>query len=615
MAGTRRSTRERKAEPEDTAVGAAKKPALSKKTPVKEPALSKTPVKKHAAKKNEKLTASSTPAKKLAFRKTPAKKRGEAAVTVTPTKKSRPTTATTSVLLGAPNDVVAAPAPKRMVKSHPVDPDIAIQCQRPADYQVVQSSTDNGLWFDAVLNQCNISGNNNKYYRLQMVKSGANDNYFVWFRWGRVGESSRASSSTWSGPYSSEPAAEKVFSKKYYDKSGNVFGAENFVEKKGKYAPVEVDNDVDVGDEFQAQRPAVHEEISYLKSALDPKTKALVEVLFSKEMRNEALSSFNLDLRKLPLGVPSKSQIQHGVSILSEIEDKLSGSTSSSTFEELSSRFYTAIPHSFGRSRPPVVASTEALQSRYDMCNILLDMYETTATISRIERETRATTMKFLPNPIDQHYNSLQADLVSVEASSEESRLIRLYFDTTKASGSRARLLDIWSVNRLNEAQRFAAFDKVDNRRLLWHGTNIAVVAPIITCGLRIMPHSGGRVGAGIYLANLQQKSAQYTSGYGRKFACMFLCEAPLGKQHEVDRDGPHASGLRKAPNGFDSVHAVGCYRPTIWAPLKLDGKAVAVPSSAPVPSGVQSAFSHDEFLVYNESQVRLRYVVTVELS
>ena len=56
--------------------------------------------------------------------------------------------------------------------------------------------------------------------------------------------------------------------------------------------------------------------------------------------------------------------------------------------------------------------------------------------------------------------------------------------------------------------------------------------------GLSIMPHSGGHVGSGIYFAGMQEKSAQYSSGYGGKFACMFLCEAPHGKQHIVD-SGP----------------------------------------------------------------------------
>ena len=57
---------------------------------------------------------------------------------------------------------------------------------------------------------------------------------------------------------------------------------------------------------------------------------------------------------------------------------------------------------------------------------------------------------------------------------------------------------------------RFAAHDDLDNRKLLWHGTSVAVVAAILKSGLRIMPHSGGRVGKGIYFASENSKSAGY---------------------------------------------------------------------------------------------------------
>lgn len=61
-----------------------------------------------------------------------------------------------------------------------------------------------------------------------------------------------------------------------------------------------------------------------------------------------------------------------------------------------------------------------------------------------------------------------------------------------------------------SQGERFGENDDLGNRRLLWHGTNIAVVAAILKSGLRIMPHSGGRVGCGIYFASENSKSAGY---------------------------------------------------------------------------------------------------------
>jgi len=57
---------------------------------------------------------------------------------------------------------------------------------------------------------------------------------------------------------------------------------------------------------------------------------------------------------------------------------------------------------------------------------------------------------------------------------------------------------------------RFAANKHIEHRKLLWHGTNVAVIAAILKSGLRIMPHSGGRVGKGIYFASENAKSACY---------------------------------------------------------------------------------------------------------
>ncbi len=62
----------------------------------------------------------------------------------------------------------------------------------------------------------------------------------------------------------------------------------------------------------------------------------------------------------------------------------------------------------------------------------------------------------------------------------------------------------------LLQLDRFNAHKNINERKLLWHGTNVAVVAAILKSGLRIMPHSGGRVGAGIYFASENSKSAGY---------------------------------------------------------------------------------------------------------
>eukprot|EP01134_Creolimax_fragrantissima_P001491 CFRG1491T1 len=495
--------------------------------------------------------------------------------------------------------------------SRGVDADVSVIGLKASDYEVVMD--ENSDFYDAVLNQCDITGrnNNNKYYKISLYKTKASpEEYSVWCRWGRVGEIQNKTSSSWSGEFDSVDDALPTFEKKFRDKTGNSWNTDDFVPKKGKYQMVEIDDTVVVPDDVHIV--PVADDVEYMPCSVNVKTQLLVEQLFSSEMRSAALSEFDLDLKKLPLGVPSQQQIQRGIDVLDRIKGKLGKSKKGKTtytLQDLSSLFYTTIPHSFGRARPPIIDNAAKLQHRYDMCDILTDMYTTQQSINKIQAVP--LTKKIVPHPTDRHYLSLNATLTPVSSQAKEYNMIEKYFEATKGAHSRAKLLDIWAVDRQGEAKKFDMFKTLQNRRLLWHGTNLAVVAPILTNGLRIMPHSGGRVGKGIYLASLNSKSQSYTSAYGAKFACMFLAEAALGSSYPITKDD---STLTKAPVGHDSVHAVGKVTPNQWVPISLDGNEVSIPQSSPQLSKVDSSFHEDEFLVYSEAQVRIRFMITLKL-
>lgn len=74
------------------------------------------------------------------------------------------------------------------------------------------------------------------------------------------------------------------------------------------------------------------------------------------------------DVKKMPLGKLSKQQIARGFEVLETLEEAIKKPTGGGqSLEELSSRFYTVIPHNFGRSRPPPINSPEILQAKKDM--------------------------------------------------------------------------------------------------------------------------------------------------------------------------------------------------------------------------------------------------------
>lgn len=96
----------------------------------------------------------------------------------------------------------------------------------------------------------------------------------------------------------------------------------------------------------------------------------------------------------------------------------------------------------------------------------------------------------------------------------------------------------------------------------------------------------------------------------------MFLTEAALGQEHHITRDDP---SLTKAPAGCHSVVAKGRTEPDPSQDVKLDleGNAVQVPQGKPVqvPQFQNSSFTQSEYLLYQESQARIRYMLTMRFS
>mgnify|MGYP001796867743 CR=1 FL=1 len=80
-----------------------------------------------------------------------------------------------------------------------------------------------------------------------------------------------------------------------------------------------------------------------------------------------------LDTKKMPLGKISKSQIAKGFDALSELEKALKKSSKKhAELAELSSKFYTVIPHSFGRSVPPVIHTQQMVNDKKEMLLVWL---------------------------------------------------------------------------------------------------------------------------------------------------------------------------------------------------------------------------------------------------
>jgi len=93
-------------------------------------------------------------------------------------------------------------------------------------------------------------------------------------------------------------------------------------------------------------------------------------IMFSVCFSLEVVVVVCTDVKKMPLGKISKSQIAKGFEALEQIEDALNNGRLSQ-LAELSSLFYTLIPHDFGRNRPPTIDDSDTLRRKMDMLMVL----------------------------------------------------------------------------------------------------------------------------------------------------------------------------------------------------------------------------------------------------
>ncbi|XP_029288721.1 protein mono-ADP-ribosyltransferase PARP3-like [Cottoperca gobio] len=464
--------------------------------------------------------------------------------------------------------------------------------------------------YDCMLNQTNIGHNNNKFYVIQVIKG--KNSYYTWNRWGRVGELGQ---SKLSDPFNNPEKAVKDFEKKFKDKTKNNWSdRSNFVFHSGKYTLIEVDGEQDAEVKVDAvDGKSVKVTKNVQACTLDNSTKKLIELIFSNDMFKEAMECMNLDIKKMPLGKLSKIQIAKGFEVLEEIEAAINQKSRRAKMEELSSKFFTAIPHNFGRNRPPTIDDKEIVEKKKEMLMVLADI-ELAQTLKSETEKVQEEMIETVPHPLDQDYNSLKCPLTLMDKDTDTFKIIQKYLKATSDDYHRPKIVNVWDVNRQTEGERFSENDGLENRRLLWHGTNIAVVAAILKSGLRIMPHSGGRVGSGIYFASENRKSAGYVRT-SKKTGVMFLSEVALGKECTITKDN---GSLKKAPAGYDSVVARGNVEPDPSKDvfITLEGKKVSVPQGEPIeqPQFSKSSFSNSEYLIYKESQCRLRYLLELNM-
>lgn len=382
-----------------------------------------------------------------------------------------------------------------------------------------------GIIYDASLNQTNASNNNNKFYKLNILESTSGD-YKTWTRWGRVGEPGQ---SAVLGDGSLADAI-KQYDKKFKDKTGLKWEDRGNDPKPGKYVFVErsyvsdSDDDDDHDEKPQAEAGASRERDGYSppKCTLESPVRSLMELIFNQQYFAATMNSLNYDANKLPLGKLSKATVTRGFQALKNLSELLDDASLATNYnlpvaaatEHLSNLYYSLIPHSFGRDRPPVIVSTHQLKQEIELLESLSDLKDAD-NILKAEKKGSDGDL----HPLDSRFQGLgMQEMTPLLKSSNEFSGINDYLVNTRGDTHQIKytVQDIFRIERQGENERFengGYASMASDRRLLWHGSRATNFGGILGQGLRIAPPEAPVSG---YMFDKGEYSLHFTySGHG----------------------------------------------------------------------------------------------------
>ncbi|XP_045486394.1 poly [ADP-ribose] polymerase [Pieris rapae] len=418
------------------------------------------------------------------------------------------------------------------------------------------------------------------------------------------------------GPTGSEPKhhmkefddlgqAKAFFGDVFFKKTGNLWSQRrNFQKKYGKFDLIKM---ADLS-EREPQRLCLDSQ-----SELPRAVQELMILLFDMNIMNKTIADMDIDTDKMPLGVLSLEQISSGFRILSDLYAIVSeGREDYLRIEELSTRFYTKIPHKGNFKELIMLDKVDLIRSKMYMLD---DLSKTHVSYKILHEE-----MDVKIGLMEQYYLKLKTEIVPLDTDSPEYGTILQYLTNSQSSAHffKLKVDQILKVERTGEAERFEPYAAFSNRKLLWHGSRLSNIAAILLQGLLIAPEgverTGDMFGKGIYFADVVTKSAQYAYATpDHPAAVLLLCRVALGNMKRCTVREP----VTELPQGMNSVWGVGRFQPDPAASeILADG--TEVPLGAIVPNTRDDpdklVLVHNEYIVYDEAQVNLKYLVQLQI-
>ncbi|EAU88494.2 poly(ADP)-ribose polymerase [Coprinopsis cinerea okayama7 len=485
---------------------------------------------------------------------------------------------------------------------------------------------ETGVAWDATLNQTDIGRNNNKFYYCQLLeRDNSPMTYAVFCRWGRVGD--RGQSKMYAESVSL-PAAKSVFDKQMKAKTGKSWAQrKEALGGNKKYAYLERNYDDDDDDEEEettptSNKPGAEDSKPPPKPTIAPELVRLMELIFNSSFMQQTMASMSYDSNKLPLGKLSKDTILRGFNLLKQIGEVIGdpanavqnfseyGNSYQQILSQLSSRYYTVIPHNFGRSVPPVIGDQSMLKREAELVENLIDMKISTEIMTASVKDSDV-------HPVDKQFASLGLnEAIPLDKTSSEYKYLEAYVKKTQGHTHYMKLQveEIFRIRRDSEEARWKEKKwheyENDNRMLLWHGSRTTNFSGILSQGLRIAPPeapvSGYMFDKGIYLADIVSKSANYCyPQISANTGLLLLCEAQLGDPMYESKGADYYAATNSKKSGAIATKGLGRTVPLEWEDASIiheDLEGVQIPKVSSKKDNITGNSSDSGlYLQYNE--------------
>lgn len=291
-------------------------------------------------------------------------------------------------------------------------------------------------------------------------------------------------------------------------------------------------------------------------SKLDETVQGLIKFIFDEKLMEESVVKVGYDIKRMPLGELSKETVLKGYQILRDIEAVLEGK-SKGNLSDLSSDFYTNIPHNFGMKHMSnfTINTKEKLKEKLDLITNLVDIQVATNIVKLSKKKNDDADSKAPKvNKLDQCFDQLKCNVRTMKQEEAEFKMINTYIQNTSA-GRKLTMIDCFEIERHGEKEIFNP-NKLSNKKLLWHGSRFSNFVGILSQGMRIAPPeapvTGYLFGKGVYFADLIGKSTPYCRPeISNGIATFVLCEVACGNQRKLQRPDHYAHNL---PAGFHST-------------------------------------------------------------